>query len=377
MASVVVSSVRLCLFGDTTSVHFVRWVKAIHRIGYRVSVISTKKAKIEELPTYTIDFTELVDNPNSTRIQRLHNFCHLALLLRRYLRAIRPHITHVHYLRNDPSVFAFFGVKNLILSPWGNDIIYDYGKEPLRNKIFKKFALRSAKRITSSSKFLASRIAHYRSTEPHIVYFGIDTDFFSGAKLNHGNRITISFIKHLEEKYGAKYLIEAVPIIAKSRRNFEVLIVGQGSQETFLKQRVHELQMEKYIKFLGKVKQDGVREILSKSDIFVMPSVYESESFGVAAAEALAMRVPVIASNIGGVPEIVRNHETGLLVAARNHKAIAEACLFLMKNRHIRTTMGIAGRNLIVDEYSWQDSIKTMSAIYLSMVNVNEGQKFS
>ena len=93
-----------------------------------------------------------------------------------------------------------------------------------------------------------------------------------------------------------------------------------------------------------------------------MPS--RAESFGVAALEAQACGVPVVASRVGGLPEVVRHNETGLLVPPDNPQALAEAIAALLVDHERRAVMGAAARRWVAERYRWKDSVDMMEDVY-------------
>jgi glycosyltransferase involved in cell wall biosynthesis len=104
-----------------------------------------------------------------------------------------------------------------------------------------------------------------------------------------------------------------------------------------------------------------VRKLL-ELDVFVMPSI--KEEFGVSAVEAEAVGVPIVASKVGGIPEVVKNNETGVLVEPRDPKAIADAVIYLLKNPHIRLKMGLAGRRHVEENFNWEKNVDEMEKLY-------------
>ena len=101
---------------------------------------------------------------------------------------------------------------------------------------------------------------------------------------------------------------------------------------------------------------------LQDLDIFAMPST--AEGFGVSAVEASAMRLPVVASDIHGIPDVVLDGETGLLVPPANPAALADAIATLAKDAPLRARMGSAGRAFVEREYRWQDNAALMERLY-------------
>jgi glycosyltransferase involved in cell wall biosynthesis len=116
------------------------------------------------------------------------------------------------------------------------------------------------------------------------------------------------------------------------------------------------------VRFLGEVPHEQVPEVLQQLDIFAMPSTYEG--FGVAALEAEAMEMPVVASRIHGIPDVVVDGETGLLVPPRDRQALAAALERLATDADLRRRLGQAGRAFVAEQYSWEENTAQMEALY-------------
>ena len=159
-------------------------------------------------------------------------------------------------------------------------------------------------------------------------------------------------------------MIEAAELLKNKIPDWELWIAGDGVDENSLKEQSKRLNLENKVKFLGKVPHNKVPETLQKMDVFVVPSIWECESFGVAAVEAAACGLPVIASNIGGLPEVVIHNETGFLVAPKKAVEIADKILFLYQNLKIRKEMAKAAREFVLKNYCWQDNAKIMLDVY-------------
>jgi glycosyltransferase involved in cell wall biosynthesis len=135
-----------------------------------------------------------------------------------------------------------------------------------------------------------------------------------------------------------------------------------------LQARVNELGLQKAVQILGRVDHANVPALSRSFDIMVMPSVYESETFGVAAIEASASGVPVVASRVGGVPEAVLHEKTGLLVPPRDVEALAQACVRLIDDANLRREMGLAGRRFVERYYSWPENTRLMGEVYRAAI---------
>ncbi|HEV2170911.1 MAG TPA: glycosyltransferase family 4 protein, partial [Candidatus Binatus sp.] len=155
------------------------------------------------------------------------------------------------------------------------------------------------------------------------------------------------------------YLIEAIGALA-DRGKFRCLIAGQGSIGAVLQGEIAIIRCTDRIKLLGGV--DDTRELLWASDAFAMPSL--KEGLGVAALEAMAAGLPVIASDVGGLRDAVEHDRTGIVVPAANPEAIASAIEWLAKSDELRARMGAAARARAVEKYSTGQMAAQTLAVY-------------
>jgi glycosyltransferase involved in cell wall biosynthesis len=112
---------------------------------------------------------------------------------------------------------------------------------------------------------------------------------------------------------------------------------------------------------------------MQATNIFVMPSTCQ-ESFGVAAIEASACQVPVVATKVGGVPEAVVDGKTGVLVPPFDAGALAEACIGLIRDEGRRREMGRVGRQFVLDHYQWHENAARMGEVYRQLLARNPGR---
>jgi len=143
-----------------------------------------------------------------------------------------------------------------------------------------------------------------------------------------------------------------------------LLMAGRGDMREQLESRIKQLNLTNSVQILGRIDHAKVPDLIRSFDIMLMPSIYESETFGVAAIEASAAGVPVIASKVGGVPEAVLHDQTGLLVPPRDTAALAHACIELIDDPQRRRQLGLAGRKFVERYYDWNNNTKQMEEIY-------------
>jgi glycosyltransferase involved in cell wall biosynthesis len=159
-------------------------------------------------------------------------------------------------------------------------------------------------------------------------------------------------------------LIRAFGILKSGRDNIRLKIAGSGSHETEYRKLARGLGLEERVEFLGFIEHSDLPSLLAEFDIFAMPSIYDDESFGVAALEASATGLPVVATNVGGVPEVVEDNKTGILVERGNVEELAAALEKLIVNPALRAKMGLAGRQLVEKKYDWSRNLLSMKSLY-------------
>ena len=111
-----------------------------------------------------------------------------------------------------------------------------------------------------------------------------------------------------------------------------------------------------------------VPDYLNMIDVYVALSIIDSESFGVAIVEASACEIPVVVSNVGGLPEVVDDTITGFVVKSKNSQEAAKAIEKLILNKELRLKMGKAGRERVKELYNWEENVNQMINIYKSIV---------
>lgn len=362
---------HICFVGNINSIHLQRWIGFFLNKGNEISVFSHSLKKIRGVKIHNVVDNNLFFNIPGTRrfTHKLRPFVARALY-KRFLRKINPDILHIHQLSPSyPLDFAFLGFKPTIISIWGSDILKSYHDAPLAIKQKIVFALQKADLVTATSKFLAEETKKLVPDKRiKIVPFGIDLKEFDPKKFpaKRDKIIKIGFLKHLKKIYSPEYLIKSFKLVLKEYPNTNLLIAGEGSQKEFLKELVEKLGLKTKVIFSGGILYSEVPKFLSQIDIFVMPSLMEA--FGVAALEASAMEIPVVASRIGGVPEVVKDGKTGFLVEPKNVDELAKAIAKLIENPSLREKLGQEGRKFVKENYNWSKNAQQMEKLYKRII---------
>jgi glycosyltransferase involved in cell wall biosynthesis len=182
--------------------------------------------------------------------------------------------------------------------------------------------------VISPSRYLAG--AYARAGVPNaklrVIGYGVDVERFSRVrKARNRNLIRFSFMGYLGRHKGVHILLSALPLLRNKTngRRFQVNIVGDGDLRETLEGKVRQMELGSAVKFLGKVPHSKIDEVLGETDVVVLPSIWP-ENQPVSIMEAMAARIPVIASRIGGIPELVQDGLTGYLFEPGNPEELAQ-----------------------------------------------------
>jgi glycosyltransferase involved in cell wall biosynthesis len=198
-----------------------------------------------------------------------------------------------------------------------------------------------------------------------VIYNGISLNNFSSNDTNRCRReynipendLILTSVSTLIPRKGLDILLKALAKVINVIKNVKIIIVGKGPLEGMCKQLVQDLGIRDHVIFTGFL-EEFPYHILSGSDVYVSAS--NSESFGIVYAEAMALGVPVVATNVGGIPEVVSNGITGLLVAPRDENALSEAIINLIENKERRQEMGLKGRMRVEAMFNLENRVRDL-----------------
>jgi L-malate glycosyltransferase len=171
--------------------------------------------------------------------------------------------------------------------------------------------------------------------------FKVTVLYVEKSETQKKDALIVGVIGIFDECKGQHYLLQAIAELVKQRvQAFSVLVVGNRREEETLRSFVREQKLRNYVIFLGYRK--NVASFLQTIDLLVVPSL--KDSFPRVVLEAMALTVPVIATSVGGFPELIQQGLNGLLVPPVDHCALARALDYMLKNTQMKTIMGEAGR---------------------------------
>ncbi len=198
-----------------------------------------------------------------------------------------------------------------------------------------------------------------------LIYNGIDYDKIEKApKLDLEGDIKLLFVGRIEPPKGLNLLLKALSILKKSsKKKIRLYIAGSGTHEADYKSLATSLKVDKYTQFLGHLPLDECYSLYKSCDMLILPS--RMESCPMTLLEALGSGIPIIATHVGGIPEIVENNRNGLLVRY-NSLEVAQKIKFLIDHPEVREQ--ISKNNLIdANSYSWQGIAQEYIDLYKSI----------
>jgi len=298
------------------------------------------------------------------------------LKLARLLKKAKPDIVHTHgYFASVIGRIASKIAGILILINHVHSTYWDYKK---RHILMERFLSLFTHKIICCSKAVEDFVRDHERIKPAktlVIYNGVDGDRFSLPKntssvkaqlgIDSGDSV-VGIISSLTPHKGHKYLFQAAPMILDASPPAKFLIVGDGILREKLEKQIKNLDLASYVIFTGTRKD--IPDLLSTMDIFVLPSC-EREGLGISIIEAMAAEKPVVAADIGGIPEVVKNGETGFLIPPRNPEALARAIIELLRNPRKAKTMGKQGRKRFKEKFTNKRMLSEVENLYEALIN--------
>lgn len=237
-----------------------------------------------------------------------------------------------------------------------------------------KLLERSDKIIAVSANTKEELLESYNvnASKVQVIYNGVDAGKFKPA--NEKDRVkremgfnsdkVVLYVGRLYSRKGLSTLLRAAPIILQKFRKVKFVISGKSfhGEEEKLKTLASRLGVEKNVLFYGYIPDEKLPKLYQAADIFVLPSIYEGMPFTL--LEASASGLPVVATRVGGIPEVVSDGENGFLVSPLDIKGLAERILYLLENPSRAHEMGLLGRRIVEEKFSWQRVAERVMEVY-------------
>lgn len=323
--------------------------------------------------------------------ERRHGCAAIVTAVAGFLRTRRVDVVHTHRAKDTvlgSIAAAIAGVPHVVrtvhgltepMSGWGRARYAAYDA-------FDKAALWTrADRIVAVSHATADvlKTSGYRRSAVRTIHNGVDLSSIRAIQSPAEVRIALGLPRdafvigtagRLVPVKGHEHLIRAIPWIRASEPDARVVIIGSGPEEQPLRALARSLRVDQACVFVDPAvdRRAAVYDLVAAVDVFALPSL--SEGIPMALLEAMALERPVVASAVGGVPEIIADATTGLLVEPRQPRALADACLALARNRTWARMLGIRGRRTIEASFSSGKNGDALAALYHDLVRSAHGR---
>jgi glycosyltransferase involved in cell wall biosynthesis len=275
----------------------------------------------------------------------------------------RPDIINAHlFFAGVPAVILgkLYRIPVVLAEHYSGFLI---GNLTLPQRMKARFAMRNVKAILPVSYSLEKAIrAHNIKNTFYVVPNTVSTDLFhvsDSKRCDNGNIKRILSVASLKDLKGINYLIEALARIKEMRQDFTLDIIGDGPKRIEYERIVEELNLKQIIRFHGIKSKEQVSSFMQNCDFFIHPSLWET--FGVVCVEVMACGKPVIATNVGGLKELI-NSDVGLLVPPGDTDNLVQSILYMLDNYFTYNSENIA--KYVMDRFSYEQVSKRLNMVY-------------
>lgn len=293
----------------------------------------------------------------------------------RFILNFKPDIIHLYGLKVNLKwrlILWLLGFRNIIGAMRGLTNTERIGFWRIKLDVWTACFL---KRYITNSKNVADylKTKGFPEEKLEVIYNGVEVDKYKSLSVERRedlkkhlgiplDSIVISCVANLRPVKGHIFLIDALSALREL--NFSAIMIGDGTLRDSLIEYSIKKGLNDKTKFLGQ--RFDIPELLSITDIFVLSSL--SEGMPLSIMEAMASGLPVVATNVGGVSELVIDGETGLLVPPRMPKLLAEKIRLLMNNEALRNTMGLKGQVRVKDNFTFEIMVEKTEAVYKGLI---------
>jgi len=359
---------KILIVAAANSLHTVKWVNALAEKEHDVYLAYNN----DHIPNQKI-------NNNVILIKLKYNspqgYYLNAKELSEKVKEISPDVINAHYASGYGTLVRKAKVHPVLLSVLGSDV-YDFPFESkLKHNIFIK-NISFADGLASTSECMARKLREVCLNDAlnvEITPFGVNTNLFNPNNFvrQKNDKITIGNVKALESNYGIIELIKAIEQLLLMTNNtlmnkITVEIYGDGSQFSKLNDYITNRGLDKIVKLKGWIPNSQVPEALANLDIFCITS--KKESFGVSVVEAMAMELPVVATDTDGFIEVIGDTDE-IVVPVDDIRSIALGLKRFIDNPCMRKQYGKDGRKHVIEKYNEELCIKKMEYVLLKTFN--------
>ncbi len=366
---------KVLLLSDINSPHTQKWASALKQKGVETGIFSLTSLRLNS----TWDTSDIFIFYSSSKKNIIHKesswskigYLKYVPSLRNAIKTFSPDIVHAHYISSYGLLSVLSHFQPLVLSAWGSDVMF-FPKKSVLHKNVIQFVLKKGASICATSQALKKELSNYTHKKIHVIPFGIDTTIFKPMAIKKNDVFTVYTAKSLEKIYNIDITIKAMAALHQKypQQPMQLLIAGDGSQRNYLEELAKNLNMEPFVVFKGWCTTNEMPVIINNADILVNVSQYES--FGVSVLEASSCEKCVIATNTGGLTEVVEHEKTGFLIEMDNiQENLFNTLEYALLHPDICQLLGKNGRQKVLSEYDLQVCANNYLDVYTDIIQKN------
>ncbi|WKZ29167.1 MAG: glycosyltransferase family 4 protein [Patescibacteria group bacterium] len=258
---------------------------------------------------------------------------------------------------------VFGGKKPTLLTLQSGDL-----DMPVKNKKIPRFVWRnihvSPTKVVGISTALTNRAARLGAKDTTTIPNGVDFSHLANVPRLEKKKHRVVTVARLSPEKGLPFLIEAIKIARHSVADAELVIVGGGALEAELKKFTHAQSLQEVVRFLGAKPNTEAMTEVAQSTVFVLPSL--GEGLGIVLLEAQALGVPVVGTNVGGIPDVIEHEKSGLLVPPSDPKALAEAIVRILSDAALAARLAETATSRLA-KFDWDRIAEQYKELYEKM----------
>lgn len=359
-----------CLLTGGTEIQTLNLIQALIQGGHQVvtACYFEHSENMTERYRQAGSSVELFEQ-SGRRVTGLRGIVFLYRNLRRCIKKYKPQIAHVQYMAPGAQsilILKALGVKHILATAHTDAGIY---KNLRLLHFIQKYCLDAFTCITLRAEenfFTSSKLYNEKTILKKRNHFTIHNSLPSHISFAEKRRVLssrpiIGVVSRLEHIKGMDMVVPAFAMVRKKIHNAQLLIVGDGALLSKMKQQAYDLSIEQAIKWVGRQKQEALQKWYDQIDLFWMPS--RSEGFGLSALEAMARGCVVIASNVGGLTELIQNSKSGKLVPSESPEELCNASVELLSTEALWQAMSNQARER-ASQYTQERYAKLVNTLY-------------
>ncbi|MCW3128986.1 MAG: glycosyltransferase family 4 protein [Methanophagales archaeon] len=333
--------------------------KELVELGHEVTVVCANEPKVKS--------KEIIEGIKVKRLNYIGKVANTNTTLKLPLELFKEDfdILHTHLptpWSADWSAIISKIKRKLLVLTYHNDLVGD----GFANYIAKFYNLTSLNLVLKRAAKIMITQPNYLESSPYIKNYenkievipnGVDITKFRPIKVEKEEN-TLFFLSVLDEYHrykGLDYLLKGLMRVKKEIPNVRLIVGGEGKLLNYYKQKASSMGLRDNVEFAGFIPDEQIVKYYNKCDLFILPSISaKQEGFGIVLLEAMACEKPVVSTEIVGVAEDVREGNAGRIVKPNDEEALVEAIIKILTDKDLAMKMGINGRKLVEEKYTWE-----------------------